>query len=474
MRTARGKRRATGGEERAARGRMRTRCDELSNVVEARSAAIRGETRAMFGEVEKRSEDIGRKSRAKFQEKRALCEQEVEVSSIERREDAKATGATAQHEVEGTRTKLQRRTLKARCRERRVLKLPILVWQLSEVKNCSNSGNTHISSHMLYFILVMNTQAYSESLLLCTKKYMNGKSAHVCMHACLMSSKKFGYVVNVKMLEWSWHGENVVYFLYVVDSSSNMLGKFYLGQWKIYEVVCVKSEKICCFLRMDMLKLNLKAVSCILKCKWAWNVRKKQCMGRNFNSCKFVWITKCEEIVCIGEYYADCNSHVWFSSKITRKMLYACAKSDVKICKYDVFVAEILVTYFFSNTSIHLSPQIKLWEGIGVEVKRRKTKVKLCKVLHSSFVLWQRTEKMAAASTTNNDMDLCMMDENKTNSASLKRPKSMAQVTISQKKAKGKLIFESKCPPFWLGFQAMNWTNRAKDYPMDSMELTSE
>ena len=87
---------------------------------------------------------------------------------------------------------------------------------------------------------------------------MNGESAHVCMHVCSMSSKKFKYAVNVRILEWSWHGENIVYFLYVVDSNSNMLGKFYLGQWRIYEVACVQSEKICCFLRMDMLKLNLK------------------------------------------------------------------------------------------------------------------------------------------------------------------------------------------------------------------------
>ena len=103
-----------------------------------------------------------------------------------------------------------------------------------------------------------------------------------------------------------------------------------------------------------------------------------------------------------------------------------------------------------------------------------KIKVKLWKILHSSFVSWHKTKKMAAASTLNNDVDLCMMDENEINSASQKRPKSMAQITISQKKAKGKLIFESKCPPFWLGFQAMNWTNIAKDYPVDSMELTSE
>ena len=81
-----------------------------------------------------------------------------------------------------------------------------------------------------------------------------------------------------------------------------------------------------------------------------------------------------------------------------------------------MFVAEILVTYFFFNTTIHLSPQIKLWQGIGVEVKRSKTKVKLCKILHLSLVSWHKTKKMATASTTNNDVDLRMMDESETNS----------------------------------------------------------
>ena len=59
------------------------------------------------------------------------------------------------------------------------------------------------------------------------------------------------------------------------------------------------------------------------------------------------------------------------------------------------------------------------------------------------------------------------------NSSSQKSP-TMAQVTISQKKAKGKLVTKPKCPPFWLGFQAMNWTNRTKDYLVDSMELINE
>ena len=81
---------------------------------------------------------------------------------------------------------------------------------------------------------------------------------------------------------------------------------------------------------------------------------------------------------------------------------------------------------------------------------------------------------MATARTTNNANDICMMDENEIdNTMSQKRP-TVAQVTVSQKKVKGKLFSETKCPPFWLGFQAMNWMNRSNDYPVDSMELISD
>ena len=129
------------------------------------------------------------------------------------------------------------------------------------------------------------------------------------------------------------------------------------------------------------------------------------------------------------------------------------AKFDARKCMSDKFAAEILVIYFF-NTIIHLSPQIKLWGGISMETRRSKTKVKLCKIPYSSYVLWHKTENMVVASTTNHDANVhCLMDENEMNSISQKHP-TMAQVIISQKKAKGKFIFESKHPPFWLGFQS--------------------
>ena len=91
MRTVGGKERAAGGEERVARGRMRTKCNKLSEVVQARSAATRRETRALFKEVERQSEDTSANQELSFKRKKVLREQEVEVSSIESREEAKAT-----------------------------------------------------------------------------------------------------------------------------------------------------------------------------------------------------------------------------------------------------------------------------------------------------------------------------------------------------------------------------------------------
>ena len=45
---------------------------------------------------------------------------------------------------------------------------------------------------------------------------------------------------------------------------------------------------------------------------------------------------------------------------------------------------------------------------------------------------------------------------------------SSSQVTTNQKKAKGRPIPGSIRPPFWLGYQALSWTNRGKGLPKDS------
>ena len=46
---------------------------------------------------------------------------------------------------------------------------------------------------------------------------------------------------------------------------------------------------------------------------------------------------------------------------------------------------------------------------------------------------------------------------------------STSQGTTNQKKAKGKSNTGLKRPPFWFGFQALNWTNRGKGLPMDTL-----
>ena len=59
-----------------------------------------------------------------------------------------------------------------------------------------------------------------------------------------------------------------------------------------------------------------------------------------------------------------------------------------------------------------------------------------------------------------NDSDIDMFVTQKRSSSS--------QNASNQKKAKGKSNSSLKRPPFWFGYQAMNWTNRGKGLPMDS------
>ena len=145
------------------------------------------------------------------------------------------------------------------------------------------------------------------------------------------------------------------------------------------------------------------------------------------------------------------------------------------VCKdcYAVKLNQTISTNLYSKAKIQLSPQIKLWGGYGLRGNRKTSSTKLWKCSYFISISLYIGKNMAAVSTTNVDLEMGMVDENEINNFSQKRP-TMAQVTISQKKAKGKMVVEPKRPPFWLGFQAMNWTNRSKDYPIDKMELISE
>ena len=114
------------------------------------------------------------------------------------------------------------------------------------------------------------------------------------------------------------------------------------------------------------------------------------------------------------------------------------------------------VSYYYahlsSTTTNQLGSQIKLWKGNDLVNLRSKILVKQIKNLYLLHALCQIGLHIVVASTTNHEKDICMMNENDVeNCVSQKRP-TIAQVTMSQKKAKGKLFFEAKHPPFLLGF----------------------
>ena len=167
------------------------------------------------------------------------------------------------------------------------------------------------------------------------------------------------------------------------------------------------------------------------------------------------------------------NSIAWVKSSVIHGL---CVIRKIHAVCNAWYVVELknqtISTHFYPKVKIQPSPQIKLWGGYGLRENRKISYAKLWKISYL-LIFWYTGENMTRASTTNVDMEMGMVDENEIISSSQKRP-TMAQVTISQKKAKGKLVVEPKHPPFWLGFQAMNWTNRSMDYPIDKMELISE
>ena len=77
--------------------------------------------------------------------------------------------------------------------------------------------------------------------------------------------------------------------------------------------------------------------------------------------------------------------------------------------------------HFYSKAIIQPSPQIKLWGGYGLRENRKTSYTKLWKIPHL-LTFWHIGENMAAASTTNVEMEMGMVDENEIISSSQKRP----------------------------------------------------
>jgi hypothetical protein len=124
-----------------------------------------------------------------------------------------------------------------------------------------------------------------------------------------------------------------------------------------------------------------------------------------------------------------------------------------------------------SSLSLHSTPQNRIWKGKNhVNIKSINIKVKTTRSLTQLFYFFRMSLRATNSSSSQRykekllaleiDPDIEMFTTQKRSSTS--------QVTANQKKAKGKSNSGLKRPPFWLGFQALNWTNRGKGLPMDS------
>ena len=214
-------------------------------------------------------------------------------------------------------------------------------------------------------------------------------------------------------------------------------------------IVCMMYDKI------NMHTLTIPTI------KWKYHINELRFCKMLKHACKFTRNKK------IGNIIALVRGKVTHDLCVLRKIHDVCnSRVGVELKN------QTTSKHFYSKAIIQPSPQIKLWGGYGFRANRKTSYTKLWKIPHLLIFL-HIGENMAAASTTNVEVEMGMVDENEIISSSQKRP-TMAQVTISQKKAKGKMVVEPKRPPFWLGFQAMNWTNRSKDYPIDRTELISE
>ena len=263
----------------------------------------------------------------------------------------------------------------------------------------------------------------------CKRKQVNLEYAHMCMSDCNLI-RRCMIDGNLKLCVWNWYprsyvviNENIVCMMY--DEINIHILTIPTTKWKHHTSelrFCKMLKHACGFMR-----------------------NKKICI-----SIARVKSSVIHGLCVIKEIHAVCNT--WYVFELKN---------------------QTISTHFYSKVKIQPSPQIKLWGGYGLRENRKISSTKLWKFSYLLLIFWYIGENMVVASTTNMDMEMGMVDENEINSSSQKRP-TMAQVTISQKKAKGKLVVEPKRPLFWVGFQAMNWTNRSMDYPVDKMELISE
>ena len=321
-----------------------------------------------------------------------------EQKLLTKRDNSTTRGVTGSrnYRVQGT---VKRNAVTTKPRE-----LPKVWKQYQELKRLFNkiSGNYQFNFSRLKSVFLRKKEAYFESIP-CKRKQMNWEYAQICMYECEMA-RNCMIVRNFKLYVWNWY-----------------------------------SRKYALFGDNDVCMMHNKAsMHTMIVLTAIWNLYSNE-----LKYCK-VLVYVCEYMRCSK----ICNSIIWVRNNViyclcVMKYAYSVWKAwyvlESKNYTFNI--------YFYSKAKIQPSRQIKLWGGNGLRENRSKTHTKLWKFFYLLLILWYIGEKMATISATNVDMEMGMVNENEINSSSQKRP-TMAQVTISQKKAKGKLVTEPKCPPF--------------------------
>lgn len=117
---------------------------------------------------------------------------------------------------------------------------------------------------------------------------------------------------------------------------------------------------------------------------------------------------------------------------------------------------------------LHPAPQIKLWEEANYEIIGSNSIPKKFRILTQNLYFFRMSQRATNSTSSQRYKEKLLALENDTDVDMFitQKRSSLSQGTSNQKKAKGKPT-GLKMPPFWFGYQAMNWTNRGKGLPMD-------
>ena len=180
-------------------------------------------------------------------------------------------------------------------------------------------------------------------------------------------------------------------------------------KWE-YTLMCMCDWKL---IGRCMIVVNLK--HCV------WNYYPRKLVMSNVNNVGMMYdVTNIKIIITtIGKHH---TSELRSFTMLKHACEFMC---NQKICNIITKIVnnfaklnQTISTNLYSKAKIQLSPQIKLWGGFGLRGNRKTSSTKLWKRSYFISISLYIGENMVAASTTNVDLEMGMVDENEINNFS--------------------------------------------------------